>query len=138
MPLPKRCSLHVVAGEDVEIPDVEEAVAMVAAVPVADVNNSLKSNIMIRLNCFVKVSAENKAEVLAAAKRLTEASLKQEGCKAYDIFESATREDVLMFCETWRDQVALDAHAASEEFKKEVSIIEKLAQLSIEKFDFNR
>ncbi len=51
---------------------------------------------MLRLNCFIKVSAENKAEVLAAAKRLTEASLKQEGCVAYDVFESATRPDVLI------------------------------------------
>ena len=140
MPRPKRCSLHVVAGEDVEIPDVEEAVAMVAAVPVADVNNSLKSNIiiMIRLNCFVKVSAENKAEVLAAAKRLTEASLKQEGCKAYDIFESATRPEVLMICETWRDQGALYAHSASKEFHDEVEIMHGNAEMKIEKFEMKK
>ena len=59
---------------------------------------------MLRLNCFIKVSADNSAEVLAAAKRLTEASLLQDGCVAYDIFESATRPEVLMICETWRDQ----------------------------------
>ncbi len=40
---------------------------------------------MLRLNCFIKVSADNSAEVLAAAKRLTEASLLQDGCVAYDI-----------------------------------------------------
>ncbi len=68
---------------------------------------------MLRLNCFIKVSADNSAEVLAAAKRLTEASLLQDGCVAYDIFESATRPEVLMICETWRDQTALDAHSAS-------------------------
>ena len=58
---------------------------------------------MLRLNCFIRVSKENRKEVLDAAKRLTEASLKQDGCVAYDIFESATRSDVMMICETWRD-----------------------------------
>lgn len=91
---------------------------------------------MIRLNCFVQVSEENKKEVLEAAKRLTEASLKQEGCVAYDIFESATRPDVLMFCETWRDNLALKAHADSEEFKKEVAVIQSLAKMKLESFDF--
>ena len=67
---------------------------------------------MIRLNCFISVSPENREKVLAAAKRLTAASLKQEGCIAYDIFESATRPEVLMFCETWRDQASLEAHSS--------------------------
>ena len=34
---------------------------------------------MLRLNCFITVSQENREEVLSAAKRLTEASLKQDG-----------------------------------------------------------
>ena len=46
---------------------------------------------MIRLNCFIQVSAENRAELLAAAKELVAASLNDNGCIAYDIFESATR-----------------------------------------------
>lgn len=89
---------------------------------------------MFRLNCFVKVDAANKQKVLDAAKRLTEASLKQDGCIAYDIFESATRPEVLMFCETWRDQKALDDHADSEVFKREVAIIDEFAKMTIEKF----
>lgn len=91
---------------------------------------------MFRLNCFVKVAAENKQQVLEAAKRLTEASLKQQGCKAYDIFESATRPDVLMFCETWLDQAAIDAHAESDVFRREIALISSLAELSIEKLPF--
>lgn len=93
---------------------------------------------MIRLNCFIQVSEENRNEVLQAARRLTEASLKQEGCIAYDIFESATRRDVLMFCETWRDQQALDAHATSEEFIKETKLIHDLSKLKIERLSFDR
>lgn len=93
---------------------------------------------MIRLNCFVSVKEENRKEVLEAARRLTEASLKQEGCIAYDIFESATRPDVLMFCETWRDQQALDAHATSDVFVRETKIIHDLADLKIERLSFDR
>lgn len=93
---------------------------------------------MIRLNCFVSVKEENRKEVLDAARRLTEASLKQEGCIAYDIFESATRPDVLMFCETWRDQEALDGHATSDVFVKETKLIHDLADLKIERLSFDR
>ena len=91
---------------------------------------------MLRLNCFIKVSADNSAEVLAAAKRLTEASLLQDGCVAYDIFESATRPEVLMICETWRDQTALDAHSASEVFQTKVTAMRSLAQMHLETFQF--
>lgn len=91
---------------------------------------------MLRLNCFIKVSAENRAEVLAAAKRLTEASLLQDGCVAYDIFESSTRPEVLMICETWRDQAALDAHSASPEFRSEVATMRSLAQMYLDTFPF--
>ncbi|MCH5214381.1 MAG: antibiotic biosynthesis monooxygenase [Muribaculaceae bacterium] len=93
---------------------------------------------MIRLNCFVSVKAENREKVLEAARRLTAASLKQEGCIAYDIFESATRPEVLMFCETWRDQAALDAHATSDVFIKETKCIHDLADLKLERLSFDR
>lgn len=91
---------------------------------------------MIRLNCFLKVQEGHKKDVLDAAKRLTEASLKQAGCIAYDIFESATRPDVLMFCETWADQDSLDAHASSDVFIKEEGVMSTYAEMKIEKFIF--
>lgn len=91
---------------------------------------------MIRLNCFFRVKEGKRQEVLEAAKRLTEASLLQEGCIAYDIFESATRPDVLMICETWADKKALDAHSASDVFKKEVAIIHAGAEMKLESFNF--
>lgn len=91
---------------------------------------------MLRLNCFIQVGDENKAEVLAAAKRLVEASLKQDGCVAYDVFESATRPDIMMICETWCDQKALDAHSASEVFANEVGKMSSLAKMKLESFEF--
>lgn len=91
---------------------------------------------MLRLNCFIQVNADNKSEVLEAAKRLVEASLKQDGCVAYDVFESATRPDIMMICETWRDQKALDAHSASDVFKEEVGKMSSLARMKLESFSF--
>lgn len=91
---------------------------------------------MIRLNCFVEVSAENHPAALAAAKDLTAASLQQEGCVAYDTFESSTRPLIFMICETWKDEKALAAHAASAEFKKYVGEIQRLATMKIEQFTF--
>lgn len=91
---------------------------------------------MLRLNCFIRVPEENRAEVLAAATRLTEASLRQDGCVAYDVFASATRHDVLMICETWRDQAALDAHSGSQVFADEVGKMRSLAEMKLETFSF--
>lgn len=91
---------------------------------------------MIRLNCFIRVESGKRLEVLNAAKRLTNASLMQEGCVAYDIFESATRPDVLMICETWRDQACLDAHSASDVFTAEVGRMRDLAEMKLERFEF--
>lgn len=51
---------------------------------------------MLRLNCFITVSPGNRESVIAAARRLTEASRQQDGCVDYDILESATRHDSLM------------------------------------------
>lgn len=75
------------------------------------VRNILKTIMsMIRLNVFIQVSAENRSAALETAKELVEKSLKDNGCIAYDIFESATRSDVLMICETWKDAESLSAH----------------------------
>ena len=91
---------------------------------------------MIRINCFIRVKEENRQAVLEAAKTLTAASLEQDGCIAYDIFESATRHDVMMICETWRDKEALDAHSASSVFHDQVKIMHELAEMKLETFNF--
>ena len=93
---------------------------------------------MIRINCFIQVEEKNRTAVLEAAKTLTAASLNQDGCLAYDIYESATRPDVLMICETWRDKVALDAHSSSKVFHDQVKIMQELGKLFLESFEFNK
>lgn len=91
---------------------------------------------MIRLNVFIKVTPANHNALLEAAKELTTHSLKETGCIAYDVFQSATRPDVLMICETWENLSDLNLHEKSEHFVKLVGKMQELGQLKIEKFDF--
>lgn len=91
---------------------------------------------MIRLNCFIQVAPESRDEVLASAKALTQISIKEDGCIAYDIFGSETRSDVMMICETWRDEQSLAAHQSTPDFKRYVGCMRSLAKLSTEKFLF--
>ena len=51
---------------------------------------------MIRLNVFIRTTESNREELVRTAKELAAASLKDEGCVAYDLFESATRSDVCL------------------------------------------
>lgn len=91
---------------------------------------------MIRLNCFFQAKTGKYAEALDAAILLTAKSVKHEGCIAYDVFESATRKNVFMICETWENQNALDNHSATPEFAECVGIIQKCGELKLEKFEF--
>ena len=91
---------------------------------------------MIRLNVFISVENVNSAKVLGAAKELTAASLKEDGCVAYDVFESATRPNVLMICETWKDSETLASHEKGAAFIKNIAILKELTAIKLEKFDF--
>lgn len=92
---------------------------------------------MLRLNCFFKADEGCYDAALEAATALTAETLaKDAGCIAYDTFESATRPDILLICETWADEQALAAHMAADHFKTYVSRLEELGTLKLEKFDF--
>ena len=91
---------------------------------------------MIRLNCFFQAAdAAKYNDALRAAVALTEKSRNHAGCIAYDVFQSATRSDVFMICETWKDQASLDLHSATPEFKKYVAEIEACGQMKLERFE---
>ena len=91
---------------------------------------------MIRLNVFIRTTESNREELLRTARELTAASVKDAGCIAYDIFESATRPDVLMICETWRDAEALDAHRQAPHFLRIVPRLRELGEMKTERFAF--
>jgi quinol monooxygenase YgiN len=52
------------------------------------------------------------------------------------VFESGTRPDVFMICETWTGEEALAAHMKTEHFKRYVAVLEEQGSLKLEKFDF--
>lgn len=94
------------------------------------------SLIMIRINCFYQANEGQYEAALQAALALTAASQKHEGCISYDVFESGTRGDVFMFCETWTNAEALAAHAATDDFKTYVAQLESYGKLKLEQFEF--
>lgn len=91
---------------------------------------------MIRLNVFIQVSESNRVAALEVAKELVARSREDIGCIAYDVFESATRNDVLMICETWQDAESLAAHEQAPHFVTLVPKIQQLASMKLEKFIF--
>lgn len=91
---------------------------------------------MIRLNVFIRTTEANRNELIHAARTLVAASLNDEGCVAYDLFESSTRPDVLMICETWRDAATLSAHEKAPHFTALVPRMQQLGELKLEKFEF--
>lgn len=91
---------------------------------------------MIRLNVFIQVNENNRNAALETAKELVAQSLKDNGCIAYDLFESATRHDVLMICETWKDADSLAVHEKATHFVTLVPKLQELGALKLEKFEF--
>lgn len=91
---------------------------------------------MIRLNVFIKVDERNQADLLGLIKQLVDSAQTEAGCVAYDVFESSTRLDVMMICETWQDNDALIAHTQSNLYKELVPKMHKMAEFKTEKFAF--
>lgn len=91
---------------------------------------------MIRLNVFIRTTEANRAELISAARELVAASLTDAGSLAYDLFESATRPDVLMICETWSSAEALAKHEQAVHFTALVPRIKQLGEMKVEKFIF--
>ena len=92
---------------------------------------------MIRLNVFMRLNdLADKEKVVALAQKLVEASRKDKGCVAYDVFASETLPRNLMICETWKSVEDLDAHGATEHFQRIVPQLEELAPMKAERFDF--
>jgi len=92
---------------------------------------------MVRLNVFILIEENSiKTEIFDVAMRLVESSLRDEGCMAYDVFTSISRDDVIMICETWKDEKSLQKHEKSEHFRRLAPKLQELGTLTLEKFDF--
>lgn len=92
---------------------------------------------MIRINAFVEViKIKDRDTVLQLAKEMVKQTVKEDGCIAYDVFESSFRPEVLIICETWADEATLEAHLKSDHFVKLIPEMQEIAKLKIEKFTF--
>lgn len=61
---------------------------------------------------------EDADKVEAIFRELRDASRKEEGVITFDVARSREKPNVFALWEEYRDQAALDAHAASEHFKR--------------------
>lgn len=94
---------------------------------------------MIRINAFFQVKNDSdKLKAIELGNELVAESLKDNGCVSYGLFTCTTRHDVLMFCESWKDEASLEAHMNSAHFKRLVPLIEALTTngMKLEKFEF--
>lgn len=65
---------------------------------------------MIYLIATFEVKPGTAAEVLAAAQPCIDGTRKEAGCISYDLVQSMTDENTLMFIERWEDKAALASH----------------------------
>ena len=64
----------------------------------------------LRVVATIPIDPAHAAEAAAALAALAAASQEEEGCYAYDVFESASTPGVFVTVEAWRAQADLDAH----------------------------
>jgi quinol monooxygenase YgiN len=67
----------------------------------------------LRVVATLPLDPSKSVEVAAALAILAAASLEEEGCYAYDVFESATAPGTFVTVEAWRSQGDLDAHMST-------------------------
>ena len=80
--------------------------------------------------------SENRKKLIQLATELVELSLHDRGCISYDLYGSLTNDDHLMIVETWENKRDLDAHMASDHFRRIVPELQRLSTLTLEEFTF--
>jgi len=64
------------------------------------------------------VKPEKAQEFTGLCKNLVEATLKEEGCIEYGLYQEMENSGVLTFLEEWKDEKSLDQHLNSNHFKE--------------------
>jgi len=64
------------------------------------------------------VKPEKVQEFMGLCKKLVEASLKDEGCINYGLYQELENSGILTFLEEWKDERSLDKHLNSNHFKE--------------------
>lgn len=64
------------------------------------------------------VKPEKVQEFMGLCKKLVEASLKDEGCIDYGLYQELENSEILTFFEEWKDKSSLDEHLNSDHFRE--------------------
>ncbi len=64
------------------------------------------------------VKPEKVQEFMDLCKNLVEATLKEEGCIEYGLYQELGNSGILTFLEEWKDEKSLDEHLNSNHFRK--------------------
>lgn len=64
------------------------------------------------------VKPEKVQEFMDLCKTLVEATLKEEGCIEYGLYQELGNSGILTFLEEWKDEKSLDEHLNSNHFRK--------------------
>jgi quinol monooxygenase YgiN len=92
-------------------------------------------------NSMIKIIAKNFVkkdkieEVLKLSKELVEATVKEEGCISYEMYQDVKDNTILTMIETWENKETLTSHSQSEHFQRIVpsmsAFMEKPAEMNI-------
>lgn len=94
---------------------------------------------MIRLNVFFKIKdAGNISTAIELGQQLVEASLRDEGCKSYGMFQSIMDPTIFNIIETWENEELLHRHSQAKHFTEIVPKLEQISDggLKLERFEF--
>ncbi len=78
------------------------------------------------------VKPEKTQEFLGLCRKLVEASLKDEGCIDYGLYQELENSGNLTFLEEWKDEKSLDQHLNSSYFKKIFSLLSEYLEKETE------
>ncbi|WP_160692046.1 putative quinol monooxygenase [Clostridium sp. C2-6-12] len=90
---------------------------------------------MIKVIAKNFVKKDNVDEVLKLSKELVEATVKENGCISYEMYQDVKDNNILTMIETWENKEALTKHSQSEHFQRIVPLMstymEKPAEMNI-------
>lgn len=72
---------------------------------------------MVYVIATLTIKPETRAELIDAAKEAIAATRTEEGCVAYDLYESVTDASKVVFVEEWVSQECLAPHSKSDHMK---------------------
>ncbi len=85
---------------------------------------------MIKVVAKNRINADKLEIVLSLYEELVNATRKEEGCIAYELFQDVEDSSVLTMIEEWEDRASLDQHMKTEHFVRIVPMVGKFVEES--------